>query len=127
MPESKTTRGQQLKPTDAELLEFVARFAGLKYVLIEKDGTVTHQLENDSRDYPVPDYLNSLDAWHRDVWPKIHDDRYEVDWWAELVELIGNVGGCDWKYANADARSRCLALWRALDGKLPDALEGGVK
>lgn len=95
-------------PTDKELLEFVARFVGwdsIEYTILGKP------MESTSGRL-IPDYLNSVDAWLRDVWPKVEaQPMLGCLWMAELERIIthGPI-----RQVNADARSRCLALYRAL-------------
>ena len=136
-------------PTDAELLEFVARFAGwtdreianwrsyLKimseyYELPRKESfsglAILPKLEKAEAKLEnghMPDYLNSVDAWLSDVWPKVMEidprGTFAADWVLKLDRVVDNK-----KYAppyalavNATARQRCLALYRALEGKLP--------
>ncbi len=90
------------EPTDKELVEFVTAFAGL-----------TNRL-------PIPDYLTDLNAWHNDVWPRIKWRRpvFVGVWLIALRTAIGN--DSPQEIVNADARSRCVALWNTLDGKLPE-------
>ena len=108
-------------PTDEELLEFVAMFVGwtdLQWAnryLRSNAPDATLGGWRDGKGMKIPDYLNSLDAFARDVWPKIREDqslRVKWIWGFDTLDI------CD--LMNADARSRCLALWRALDGKLPE-------
>jgi hypothetical protein len=112
-------------PDDKVLLEFVRQFAGWKpgrgstAGLWERPvGAVYCTGES------IPDYLHDLNAWHKDVWPKILEidprGTFAADWVLKLDKVIDKT-----KYAppyaiavNADARARCLALWRALDGQL---------
>lgn len=92
------TTAEQTDTDDNTLMEFVAMFAGSSI--------------------PISDYLGSLDAWHRDIWPIIASDGVLGRNW--YPALAGVLNSCQlWDLANADARSRCLALYRALDGKLP--------
>ena len=114
-------------PTDKELLEFVARFAGWGN-LGTHDGMFGRSEFlmgwKEGRKMPVPDYLNSVDAWLRDVWPKITQDSDLIGgpahrWYRELCTVCGAVECAEPFIANADARSRCLALYRALEGRLP--------
>ena len=98
------------EPTDEELLKFVATFVdhprtrpGYRDVY-DNDNTAL-----------IPDYLNSVDAFIRDVVPKMNQEQ-EDDWVWEFDRIvIGSMGAI----INGSARSRCLALYRALDGKLP--------
>jgi hypothetical protein len=104
-------------PTDAELLEWIARFAGWRNF---KQRTIAGSrpigvFGNEEEHRGVPDYLNSVDVFLADVWPKIKGGIVEWDWCDEL-ELL-HEGTID--LINASARSRCFALYRALDGKLP--------
>ena len=102
-------------PTDKELLEFVARFVGwdsIEYTILGKP------MESTSGRL-IPDYLNDLNAWHRDVWPKVleleNSDRIQKYWFSDMeYRLPFTVDRRFAAIANADARSRCLALYRAL-------------
>lgn len=106
-------------PTDAELLEFVARFAGWRDFDHGPGKQVWGFTDNTgpSQWLQVPDYLHSVDAWLRDVWPKIEAIPMLDCIWLANLELIITHGPI--RHVNADARFRCLALWRALEGKLP--------
>lgn len=119
-------------PTDKELLEFVARFVG--WTEIKWDiacGAWGMGPDVVRKNKPTPEYLIDLNAWHRDVWPKIAKQTRTIDlaWaWHKRLAIIVDGMAIDseahgpWN-ANADARSRCLALWRALDGRLTDTGE----
>ena len=110
-------------PTDAELLEFVARFAGWTELTSEA-GIVYGVPPSNYKGHcftMMPGYLNSVDAWLRDVWPKmLFTAALQQKWMDELERLLVNTNAT-WRcrIANADARSRCLALYRALEGQLP--------
>jgi len=63
---------------------------------------------------PVADYLNGLDEWHRDVWPKLkEDDELAMHWAIQLSKLESP--GMFQDFMNASARSRCLALKAAFN------------
>lgn len=107
-------------PTDDKtLLEWIARFCGW-HDLQTQPGVTLFGCLHPKHPFPssVPDYLGSVDAWLRDVWPKIeHKANLKTEWdrllgAIVLSEFVAN-------RINADARSRCLALWRACEGKLP--------
>lgn len=110
-------------PTDKTLLEFVARFAGW-FELSWSKGPLGEWPEETLVGYydkystsKVPDYLNSVDVWLRDVWPKVFIFRLCDKWMrAYLNDHPAQGSAAD---MNADARSRCLALYRALEGRLP--------
>ncbi len=108
-------------PSDEVLLRFVAEFCGWRDLHIihpwglsginpERDGIV-----------PVPCYLESLDCWHRDVWPKIDTQSKRCNWDVELAFIVQSSLICD--RVNATAHARCRALWEALGGVLPDRRE----
>lgn len=104
-------------PDDKTLLEFVSRFAGWENPrFISKgvwEGTPPGGGFSGAH---VPDYLNDLNAWHRDVAPRIEaDERLADEVQTQLWAMIPYRN----KIINADARYRCLALYRALEGKLP--------
>lgn len=107
-------------PDDATLLEFVARFAGWSGMELTKDfkpSDLKFGMKDKGPFQQIPDYLGSLDMWHRDVWAKIKTDDQLADIWAyDLCRAVGPIQG---NYLNATARERCLALYRCLDGKLP--------
>ncbi len=106
-------------PTDSELLEFTARFAGFTRIgpTPQPDGTLWGEFEG--RWVLVPDYLHSLDRWNSDVWPKVRNTSIAGQWGFCLDAVLGPQDAFPSDIHNADARSRCLALWRALDGRLP--------
>lgn len=108
-------------PTDAELLEFVARFVGWTDLEPREQAHEALFGINPAKGLKdlVPNYVESVDAWLSDVWPKVAEIGWPLEdrWDDEIKELVG---GSTWK-ANATARQRCLALYRALDGKLPPA------
>lgn len=107
-------------PDDKTLFEFVARFAGWMDFDRGPTGTggpVATRAGMAGRQNAVPNYLRSVDAWLRDVWPKVEalGDQLKFAWLHNLPTPT-----MDWtQMVNADAKSRCVALWRALDGKLP--------
>lgn len=102
-------------PTDKELLEFVARFAGWRDLQL-RGRSILFGKQDTAIEYEIPDYLRSVDAWLRDVWPVVHKHRLADKWHRAFLDLdIGRSSADD---VNADARSRCLALYRALEGKL---------
>ena len=110
-------------PTDAELLRFVAEFVGFRDIEQRKIGDVLSTMGYRS-DGPygyeaAPDYLNDLNAWHRDVVPKMDSCNLRDDWIIQLDNI------CDTWFAsmNSTSRQRCEALWLALDGKLPERTE----
>ncbi len=109
-------------PTDAELHEFVAHFVGYKNLWRDKSDQSIWSREPGGS-VPVPDYLHDLNAWHRDVWGKIETTNawLSAEWSFAMDDIYGD--GNHAKKHNADARSRCLALWRALGGKLPERSE----
>ncbi len=118
-------------PSDEELLRFIATFAGWHRLHMGKvhggeDGSeylCGFQTEKETVfewSQQVPDYLHDLNAWHRDVWPKI-STLTVGRWMADLRNILKD--GAPSVLTNADACYRCLALWRALDGKLPDRSE----
>lgn len=108
-------------PGDAALLGFAAAFVGWRD-LTSRGG----QWEGIRRGYVmdnwirVPDYVNDLNAWHRDVWPKIARDGDDLKryWFIKLGLIVPGTPYSD--KANASARERCLALYNALGGKLPE-------
>lgn len=123
------------EPTDAQLLEFTARFVGWTSLQDEDTAiksrwdssdaqTCCHQLCGrrpegvHDRDV-VPDYLHDLNAWNRDVVPALEKlmKKAREAWYMHLLGLCTDTS---WYTANADARSRVLALYRALDGRLPE-------
>lgn len=98
-------------PSDKELEEFIVAFSGWKPTGIVRD------MNDVAFPEQPPRYLYDLNAWLRDVVPRLNSlPFYLQSKWDD--ELCLRTGGGGWK-ANADARSRCLALWRALGGKLP--------
>lgn len=108
-------------PTDAELLEFMAEFVGwteLGHPLNKPEMLWGYSPHHDRcHKRAVLDYLSSVDLWLRDVWPKISEDRQlEARWFAYVLNPFAIIAHA----INATARDRCLALYRALDGKLPD-------
>ncbi len=107
-------------PTDAELHEFVAHFVGYKNLWRDKSDQSIWSREPGGS-VPVPDYLHDLNAWHRDVWPKINTKLHRDCCWLYLMRLCNHDV---FATANSDARTRCLALWLALGGKLPE--KGGA-
>lgn len=110
------------EPDDKTLLEFVARFVGWTKLQFTESGILLSDVRS-RQDYSiVPDYLSDLNAWHREVWPKVISLGNGIDelWQIELEELLKIAhAGYQNRASNADARQRCLALYRALDGKLP--------
>lgn len=114
------------EPDDKTLLEFVARFAGWTYVreytgygFDELAFLVSVWKRGTERTQTLPDYVGDLNVWHCEVWPKIAADHATVlGWYAKMTNdfapALGEAG-----ILNADARQRCLSLYRALDGKLP--------
>lgn len=102
------------EPDDRELLEFAARFAGWRELKRYGDRPELCGRHDDYEEVEeIPDYLNSVDAWLRDVWPKVAAMQFLSEWYSEM-NLGTAAANC-----NASARQRCLALYRALDGKLP--------
>lgn len=102
-------------PDDKTLLEFVARFAGWTELTSEA-GRIYGVPPSHYKGHcftELPDYLHSVDAFIMDVWPKM-TLNLGAKWIREMSHTHGIAGA-----ANADARSRCLALYRALEGKLP--------
>ena len=128
-----TIQGVCSDPDDKTLLEFVARFAGWDDLVWGPASGQLRTRQNVSHSIPdndayVPDYLHSVDAWLRDVWPKV-EGMLSIDWLIEMVKLHNP--NCrrirpsretprfrELRLINADARSRCLALYRALEGRL---------
>lgn len=107
------------EPTDSELWKFVAEFVG-RFSGIRETGTglLLYNVRSKTDWQPVPEYLESLDAWHSDVWTKFKANKSSTCVWkTELARIIASDIIAD--RVNASARERCLALWRALDGKLP--------
>lgn len=110
-------------PGDAALLGFAAAFVGWRD-LTSRGG----QWEGIRRGYimdnwlQVPDYLGDLNAWHRDVWQRVRTIEggasIEDAWFNAARENEGP--GLVSSLMNISARSRCLALYIALDGKLPE-------
>lgn len=110
-------------PDDRKLLEFVAAFAG--WTNLREHPESGHFIGTDPHGFYIlcTDYTKTLDGWHRDVWPKISADHKTVYVWHgtmvnDYERELGQAG-----IMNATARQRCLALYRALDGKL--TTEGG--
>jgi hypothetical protein len=100
------------EPDDRQLLEFIAMFVGWEFHPSTREFGWLGAEENCSK---IPDYLNDLNAWHGDVWARIDQEHdLKKKWWGCL-----HSEGYAWDDANATARERCLALWRALNGKLP--------
>jgi hypothetical protein len=126
-------------PTDAELIPFIAKFTGwtdkdlkawdaYKKILDEWNAlprresfsglAVGERLERAQEKLEqgeMPDFLHSVDAFLLNVWPRA-SRTCSLRWSEELIKLVGDRGD---QLATASARSMCLALWRALDGKLP--------
>ncbi len=109
-------------PDDKTLLEFVARFAGWRNLEFHSCEPAILMMTHfsgigpeDCNESMVPDYTRTLDGFHRDVWPKIKDKPIEWDWANRLAKIYSLTV----EMVNASARNRCLALWRALAGKLP--------
>jgi hypothetical protein len=67
-----------------------------------------------------PRYLQDLNAWHSDVWPKVEacGIDFEHHFADALDDYLESLGVPFWTF-NASAKTRCLALYRALEGKLP--------
>ena len=130
-------------PTDKELLEFVARFAGWTEADIEAWNTyqkiadeyarlprresfsglaVGSRLEKAEEKLErghMPNYLHSVDAWLRDVWPKVKSEaNLPRKWMRQMLHISATQNWDSADDVNADARSRCLSLWRALEGRL---------
>lgn len=105
-------------PTDVELWKFIAEFVGWYDLFWTGSQFNGRTSEMQGRLFKVPGYLNSVDSFIRDVVPKIEQQKKLTSkWCSRLQDIVG------W-YAiaplmNASARQRCLALHRALDGKLP--------
>lgn len=104
-------------PTDRELLEFVARFAGWTELKWSDPDWVCGFHAETNRISVLPNYLHSVDAWLRDVVPVMEKQKKLKESW--YMHLLGLCIGTSWYTANADARSRCLALWLAWEEKLP--------
>lgn len=101
------------EPDDKTLLEFVRRFAGWTIADSDRAGSMWITPARDSYVAPalVTDYLRSVDAWLSDVVPVLNrTPTLRLRWAIEMAEFPDEL--------NADARSRCLALYRALNGKL---------
>lgn len=113
-PITPARRRTMPKPTDKELLEFVMKFSGK---LRPFASAIDAQACLETGD--VPDYLHSVDAFIRDVWPKVKErPTLSRIWLDRFLEYAAERDSAD--DINADARSRCLALYRALDGTLPE-------
>lgn len=104
-------------PTDEELLRFIAAFAGWKNLREHESGHLCGEDPAGFCNVLLPDYTKTLDGFHRDVWPKIDTKQKRCLWDIELASIVRSEIIAD--RVNAPARERCLALWRALDGKLP--------
>ena len=102
-------------PDDRTLLDFVAQFVGLP-LEVPMPMTGRDDFTSYRRNPDIPNYLNSVDAWLRDVWPAVTGLQAR-DWYPKLAKVMDS---CQlWELANATARQRCIALWLALEGTLP--------
>jgi len=112
-------------PNRNQLWMFIAKFAGHNHVKFRrhKDGLWAIKIlgqgsKGPIKDiYQVPNYLESLDAWLRDVWPKIKPNQDLVDSWVYEVYFSPLNPQHD-THLNASAYVRCLALYDALEGVL---------
>ena len=107
-------------PTDAVLFRFVAEFCGWRNVSWnDKIRFWEGDPIGNPRTY-LPDYLGSVDAWLRDVWPKVVGKKRQTNWFYCLEFFVPEDVERRFAFAaNASARARCLALYRALSGVLP--------
>ena len=104
-------------PRDAELEAFITKFVDWKPCEFIKDFTGKTLPQ-----YP-PRWLVDLNAWHSQVWPKINHQSALRGMWADEMMFMGCWGDDPSRVSvvmNANAKSRCLALYRALEGKLPE-------
>ncbi len=111
-------------PDDKTLLEFTARFCGWREVMFYGGRPELCGRHDDYEEVEqIPDYLHSVDAWLSDVWPKVKDSGIMHRVASFVLHKSGYDGRGQLNFVevglDADARSRCLALYRALDGTLP--------
>jgi hypothetical protein len=104
-------------PDDKTLSRFIAEFVGWRRFddaqdpgWNQPDGMFTY--------CDPPDYINSVDAWLRDVMPVVKK-HYKLDQKLNFVLTEQILDGVLWGW-ECSAKHRCLALYRALEGKLSE-------
>ena len=114
-----------MPPDEKTLCEFVAKFVGWRPA--EPDRYGPRWIAPNGGNYPEdgqhpPNFTRDLNAWHQWVAPVIETQNKSMPWLGALQDLCGK-----WiiNWVNADAGTRCQALWNTLEGKLPEESENG--
>lgn len=109
-------------PDDTTLSEFMFRFVGWERENPDNPYWWVRENHNTSLRECIPNYLEDLNVWMKDIWPKICTLGIQYDVCHHVLNINGYDGRGTYNFVQvgleASAKDRCLALYRALQGQL---------